>query len=151
MAIVRQSPLGDDSPEVLKLVADVSWPRSIRVGGTYWSTSIRVWWRFAARLFKAALATFDLDPLVYSYLGDPLASGETAIVAGVCNRSRSQLTVAEYSSVGPVLKLIDRDTVKGCVDARPVFRIVRCGFEKTVPRSIFSRSTDSRRRMGCRC
>lgn len=95
------------------LCDSVIWPRSVRIGRTYWSLSGRVWSRFAVRLLKAAWQRLGGDVTIYSYLGDPLEDAEAAIVADVCNAGDARLCVAEYSSLAPVLKRLDDGPTRG--------------------------------------
>ena len=100
-------------PRFRDLSDKVDWPRSIRVGDWYFSPSPRVWSRFAVRLFKAGLRVVGLSPKVYSFLGDPLSENEAVIVAQRCNELDAEISVAEYSSLGPVLEQISGNSHKG--------------------------------------
>jgi hypothetical protein len=101
-------------PRFAALSDEVVWPRSLRVGQHYWSMSPTVWTRFAIRLGKALVQRLGFNPEIYSFLGDPLEQHEAQIVADACGRdSAATLTVAEYSSMAPVLKLLSYPTRKG--------------------------------------
>ncbi len=91
----------------------VDWPRSIRLGNWFLSPSPLVWWRFLVRLSKAGLRVMGLSPKVYSFLGDPLNQKEAQIVAQRCNQANADISVSEYSSLGPILQLLNGDSHKG--------------------------------------
>lgn len=100
-------------PRFEALSDSVVWPRTIRIGRTYLSLSGRVWWRFAVRLIKATKRRLGLPAKVYSFLGTPLESDESSVVASICNAGSATLCVAEYSSLAPVLKQLSDDKLKG--------------------------------------
>ena len=100
-------------PRFSALVDEVVWPRSVRIGNHFWSVSVKVWARFAIRLGKAALQRIGYNPNIYSFLGDPLSPSEAALVTRVCSSDESRLSVAEYSSLAPVLKHLSAQTKKG--------------------------------------
>ena len=55
-------------PQFQSLSEGVVWPRSVRVGDYFWSTSILVWWRFAVRLIKAMLQKIGFRPTIYPHM-----------------------------------------------------------------------------------
>lgn len=93
--------------------ASAAWPRSVRIGDYFLSTSARVWGRFFVRILKAVAQRVGLHPTIYSFLGDPLKAQEARIVADVCNAANPKLAVAEYSSLAPVLKHLNEHITKG--------------------------------------
>ncbi len=93
--------------------ASVAWPRSVRIGDFFVSVSARVWGRFFVRILKAIAQRIGLSPSIYSFLGDPLEAREERMVAKVCNAANAKLVVAEYSSLGPVLKHLNSSIKKG--------------------------------------
>lgn len=101
-------------PRFAALSSEVVWPRSLRIGPHYWSLSPTVWARFAIRLGKALAQRLGFETKIYSFLGDPLEQHEAHVVACACaSQGGAQLTVAEYSSMAPVLKLLSYPTRKG--------------------------------------
>ncbi len=100
-------------PRLSALIDKVEWPRSIRVGSTYWSVSLRVWTRFFIRAFKELGHKLGLPKRISSYLGRPMNSAENKAIARVCNPDPADITIAEYSSMGPVLDLISSNTRRG--------------------------------------
>ncbi len=100
-------------PRIGQYIDDVEFPRSVKLGSKFWSLSLIVWWRFFIRLIKAALIKVGIDMRVQSYLGRRMSSGEERIVAGVWNKDPSPITIAEYSSIAPVLALLNHPTEKG--------------------------------------
>jgi Glycosyl transferases group 1 len=100
-------------PRLAELIDQVVWPGSIRVGSRYWSYSPRVWGRFLIRAVKAVARRLGFNPFVPSYLGRPMRPSENATVARISNRDPSAITIAEYSSMGPVLNLLTSATRRG--------------------------------------
>jgi len=100
-------------PRFLSLIKEITWPRSIRFGGYFCSLSPTVWMRFFIRIGKELLRRSGFGIPIYSYLGDPLSTHEAEIVAAVCNQATATLTVAEYSALGPVLKMLGTPALKG--------------------------------------
>lgn len=100
-------------PQTAALIDEVAWPGSVRIGGTRFSFSPLVWWRFVKRLVTEARKRMGADIEISSYLGRPLRASEEQAVAAVCNADPADVTIAEYSSMGPVLKRITAPTRKG--------------------------------------
>lgn len=95
------------------LANEMIWPRSVVIYGYNWSLSATVWWKFVVRLVKEIARRAGVKVPVYSYLGEPLSEKETRIVADICSGMKGRITVAEYSSLGPVLKALNSDGLKG--------------------------------------
>lgn len=89
------------------LADDVVWPGALRLGRRYVSTSPKVWGGFLRRLLREAAARAPLrrrrGPKVASLLGHPLEPREARRLADAANASPSDLVVAEYSAIAPVL------------------------------------------------
>lgn len=102
-------------PRLRVLVDEVEWPKTLRLGDRFISLAPRIWVRFAIRLAKEALMRAGLKLVIPSYLGKPLPTDEARIVADVCNARQAKITVAEYSSLGPVLKLLRPGTIHSCL------------------------------------
>ena len=100
-------------PRFENLVDQVEWPRSLRVGNWFFSPSPLIWGRFLRRLFKAAMSLVGSRGRIYSYLGDPLDPKEAVIVAKTCRNVSADISVAEYSSLGPLLDELQENTLKG--------------------------------------
>ncbi|MEM9375433.1 MAG: glycosyltransferase family 4 protein [Pseudomonadota bacterium] len=96
-----------------QLIDEVVWPRTVKIGQTYWSWSFIVWWRFFVRALKALANSLGWSILVPSYLGRPLSESEAKAVANVSNQDPGDITIAEYSSMGPVLKRLTSNTKTG--------------------------------------
>ncbi len=102
-------------PQLAALAAEVAWPRTVKLGSRFISLAPRVWVRFGVRLVKEALMRAGVRMVIPSYLGKPLTSDEAAITAAVCKARPATITVAEYSSLGPVLKLLGPGSLHGCL------------------------------------
>ena len=100
-------------PRIAELVDEVVWPGGVTLGGKRVSLSPLVWWRFAKRLVTELRLRAGQGVIVKSYLGRPLPEGEAKAVADICNASPAAVTIAEYSSLGPVLDDITAPTRKG--------------------------------------
>jgi len=115
-------------PRMKQWIDEIEWPGSVRIGENFWSLSFRVWFRFLIRMVKEAFIRCGLDIKIDSYLGRPVPMSEARRIAKVCNLSPRDITIAEYSSLGPVLKLITPNTQKGVLmhdllsDRGPRFR-----------------------------
>lgn len=106
-------PWSNIHPRLSALIDKVEWPRSIRLGSTHWSLSLRVWSRFFVRAFKEVGYRLGLPKRIPSYLGRPMILAENKAIAKVCNADPAHITIAEYSSMGPVLDLISSNTRRG--------------------------------------
>lgn len=95
------------------LIDEIVWPRSVKFGTRYWSLSPKVWGRFAVRLVKEAVRRLGKDITIHSYLGDPLDAPEERIVTRFCNSDPSEIVIAEYSSLGPVLDALPNHKARG--------------------------------------
>ena len=100
-------------PRLVSLVDDVKWPQTITGGKYYWSLSPSVWARFAVRFVKELIIRAGINLNIESYLGMPASEQEQQILAEICNADPSPITIAEYSSMAPVLSLIKAPTNKG--------------------------------------
>jgi glycosyltransferase involved in cell wall biosynthesis len=90
--------------EYWKAIDFFAWPGSILVKKTFWSYSPRVWGRFALRLAKEALKRAGLDKSKpHSFLADVPWETEARALARASDAGLSAVTVAEYSSLGPIL------------------------------------------------
>lgn len=100
-------------PRLGSLIEDCVWPGTIKLAGLYWSYSPRVWGRFLVRAFKAAAQRAGLKPFIPSYLGRPMSVAEQSALARASDRDPAAITIAEYSSLGPVLKRLTSPTRRG--------------------------------------
>lgn len=100
-------------PRLGALIDEIVWPRSIKIGSLYWSLSLQVWGRFVLRALKALGHKIGLSILVPSYLGRPLKANDEAAVINVSNQDPGDITIAEYSSMGPVLDGLTSNTRRG--------------------------------------
>jgi hypothetical protein len=92
-------------PDFNEIAAQIVAPRSIRIGRRYWSLSL--WGRFATRLGQEALRRAGSKFPVRSLLGAPLAPREAKELAALSDAYPAAVVAAEYSSLGPVLALVD--------------------------------------------
>lgn len=106
-------PFASIHPRISNLTDEVVWPRTVKLGKFYWSLSPRVWSRLPGRILRELFRKLGHDVTIDSYLGKPLGATENKIVANVCNKNVQAVTIAEYSSMGPTLKLINQPTVLG--------------------------------------
>ena len=100
-------------PRLDALVDKIIWPGSIKVGDRYWSYSPRVWGRFLIRAIKAIGQHVGINLFIPSYLGRPMSDAEEIELAKACDRDPGVITIAEYSSLGPVLKRLESPTRRG--------------------------------------
>jgi len=100
-------------PRLAALIDEVVWPGSLQVGDHYWSYSPRVWGRFMTRAGKALANSLGASIPIPSYLGRPMIESDEQMIAGVSNRDPGSITIAEYSSMGPVLKRLTSGTRRG--------------------------------------
>ncbi len=100
-------------PVFADLVAEVVWSRTIAVGRWRFSTAPQVWWRFARRIGQAVLIRLGRGGVVFSHLASPLDDTERREVAALCNDRETDLTVAEYSALAPVLGDLQRASRTG--------------------------------------
>lgn len=100
-------------PRLDALIDEVIWPGTIKAGGRYWSCSPRVWGRFLIRAMKAAGQRLGFTSFIPSYLGRPMSDAEETELARACDRNPGVITIAEYSSLGPVLKRLKSATRRG--------------------------------------
>jgi len=106
-------PWANIHPRLDDLIDEVVWPRTLKIGAFYWSLSLIVWMRFFVRAIKAGLRALGLNLIIPSYLGRPLPDSEARTVAKVAGRDLADITIAEYSSMGPVLSYLGTDTQRG--------------------------------------
>ena len=91
-------------PRFLDAVDEVVWPRTIRLADHYVSLCRKSWWRSARRAVRIVI-----DRLIYGQktknnrLGRPVVVTEARDLAKAANALPSDLVVAEYSSLAPVL------------------------------------------------
>lgn len=102
-------------PRFQVLVDEVVWPSSLRFNETYWSTSPRVWCRFAVRAFKELARKVGFSPTIKSYLATPLSDDECRRVQNLLAADISSIVIAEYSALGPVLRRVTEPSVKGAL------------------------------------
>lgn len=100
-------------PRLSALIDEVIWPGTIKVGGRYWSYSPRVWGRFLIRAMKAVGQRLGINSFIPSYLGRPMSGAEEIELAKACDRNPGVITIAEYSSLGPVLSRLKNPTRRG--------------------------------------
>jgi glycosyltransferase involved in cell wall biosynthesis len=102
-------------PRLEDLTKSVVWPGAVKIGSRYWSMSPRIWTRFALRLGKEAARRLGANIVIPSYLGREISPKEAEIVARACGASPAAITLAEYSSMGPVLKKLKARTIRACL------------------------------------
>ncbi len=102
-------------PRLLEKIDDVVWQDTTQIGARYVSLSPRVWVRFAARLMREAQKRLGFDFMVKTYLGKPLGRGELNRVVRAANARPADLTMAEYSSMAPVLQHLSYATQRSCL------------------------------------
>lgn len=102
-------------PRLLSLTSEVAWPRAVKLGSRYWSLSPRIYARFAVRLVKEAARRLGANIVIPSYLGKEISVAEAQIVARACDAKPGAITLAEYSSMGPALKLLNSNTLHACL------------------------------------
>ncbi len=102
-------------PRLAGFASTIVWPGSVKIAGRYWSTSPRIWTRFAVRLAKEAYRRLGGKLIIPSYLGKEISPKEASIVARVCDADPAAITLAEYSSMGPALKKLKRRTLHACL------------------------------------
>ena len=100
-------------PRIGALIDEVVWPNTVKFGSRYWSLSPKVWLRFVTRAVKEAGLRMGIDILVPSYLGRPLDRQDENAVVKISNQDPGDITIAEYSSMGPVLDRLTSDTRRG--------------------------------------
>ncbi|MEP1144661.1 MAG: glycosyltransferase [Henriciella sp.] len=100
-------------PRLDSLIDEIVWPGSVKIGALYWSRSPRVWGRFFVRALKELGRKIGLSILVPSYLGRPLIAADEVAVAKASNQDPGDITIAEYSSMGPVLSRLTSSTRRG--------------------------------------
>jgi hypothetical protein len=108
-------PWAEVHPRFKALVREIEWPASVRIGRRYWSVSPRVWMRFALRILKEAWRRAGGKVTIASYLGREIAPGEARRLAALCDRRPADITLAEYSSMGPALKQMQARTIHTCL------------------------------------
>lgn len=91
-------------PRLGKLIDDVKWQSSVKIGHRYWSTSPRIWWRFGVRICKEVFRRLGFDIQIPTFFSMPLELHEQKKVSALLNEDLADITVAEYSSLGPVLR-----------------------------------------------
>ncbi len=102
-------------PRLDQFTPEIVWPGAVKIGGRYWSFSPRVWKRFAVRLVQEAAIRLGAKITIPSYLGKEISPNEACLIAQVCDAAPAAITLAEYSSTGPVLKQLKRPTIHACL------------------------------------
>ena len=102
-------------PRLDQYTREIVWPGAVKIGGRYWSFSPRVWKRFAVRLVQEAAIRLGAKITIPSYLGKEISPNEARLIAQVCDATPAAITLAEYSSTGPVLKQLKRPTIHACL------------------------------------
>ncbi len=102
-------------PRLAELTKDIVWPGAIKLGSRYWSLSPRIWTRFALRLGKEAARRLGARIIIPSYLGREISPKEARMVARACDATPADITLAEYSSMGPALKKLKAKTIHACL------------------------------------
>lgn len=106
-------PFASVHPRLKALTDEIVWDGTIFVGGRYWSCSPRIWMRFVVRIGHELMRRAGLKVVWRNYFGRPMSQSEVARLAQAADRNPSDLTIAEYSSVGPVLGQLRSKTRKG--------------------------------------
>lgn len=96
-------------PRLEKLIDNVVWQSSVKLGQHYWSTSPRVWGRFSIRIVKEVMRRLGANIQIPTYFSTPLKKGERDRVSSILKQNLADITVAEYSSLGPVLVDLPQD------------------------------------------
>ncbi len=102
-------------PRLDQFTREIVWPGAVKIGGRYWSFSPRVWKRFAVRLVQESAIRLGAKITIPSYLGKEISPNEACLIAQVCDAAPAAITLAEYSSTGPVLKQLKRPTIHACL------------------------------------
>lgn len=102
-------------PRLGGFAKEILWPGAVKIGSRYWSLSPRIWTRFAVRLVKEAARRLGAKIVIPSYLGKEISPLEARKVAAACDANPSAITLAEYSSMGPALKLLKSKTLHACL------------------------------------
>lgn len=102
-------------PRIAALTSEIRWPGAVKLGARYWSISPRIWGRFAVRLVKEVYKRIGGKLVIPSYLGLEISQREADIMARTCDRTPADITLAEYSSMGPALKKIKARTIHACL------------------------------------
>lgn len=102
-------------PRIANLTTEIRWPGAVKLGERYWSVSPRIWGRFAVRLAKEAYRRIGGKLVIPSYLGLEISQREAGIMARTCDKDPANITLAEYSSMGPALKKIKARTIHACL------------------------------------
>lgn len=100
-------------PRFRELADEVVWAGTFQAGGRYWTVSPRIWARLGVRVFHAALNRIGVNIMWRNYFGRPMKMDEVKKLAATADRHPSDITIAEYSSVGPVLDHLTVPTRKG--------------------------------------
>ena len=102
-------------PRLDQYTREIVWPGAVKIGRRYWSLSPRIWKRFAVRLVQEAAIRLGAKITIPSYLGKEVSREEARIIAQACDAAPAAITLAEYSSTGPVLKQLKRPTIHACL------------------------------------
>jgi len=100
-------------PRFRRLIDEIVWEGTVEADGRYWSLSPRIWVRFGVRLVHEAMRRMGMKVMWRNYFGRPMEANEVKRIARAADRQTSDLTIAEYSSVGPVLDALEQPTRKG--------------------------------------
>ncbi len=106
-------PFASIHPRLRALIDEVVWEGAVEAGGRYWSISPRIWVRFGVRLVHELMRRAGMKVQWRNYFGRPMSSAEVARMGRAADREPADLTIAEYSSVGPVLDQLRQPTRKG--------------------------------------
>ncbi|MEO1190051.1 MAG: glycosyltransferase, partial [Pseudomonadota bacterium] len=90
-------------PRLDKLIDDVVWPSSTKIGHRFWSLSPRIWGRFGVRIVKEIFRRLGRDIQIPTYFATPLERHEREKVSSLLKPDLADITVSEYSSLGTVL------------------------------------------------
>ncbi|MEO1660041.1 MAG: glycosyltransferase family 4 protein [Pseudomonadota bacterium] len=96
-------------PRLEKLIDQVAWQSSIKLGHRYWSTSPRIWGRFGIRIVKEIMRRLGANIQIPTFFSTPLKTDERERVSAILKQDLADITVAEYSSLGPVLADLPKD------------------------------------------
>ncbi len=90
--------------------AIIHWPSTLKIGGTYVSTSPKVWARFIWRIGVAGLSKLKINlggfTKVTSLLGVVPSKSELQRTAKIVQALKPEMVVVEYSSLGPLFSLL---------------------------------------------
>jgi len=128
-------------PAFTDLAEEIVVPASAKAGGRFVSLSARVWSRFFVRLVLEAARRFrsggNTPPPFPSRLADELAPREAMAMARDAQRRPASITVAEYSSLASVLRLVSNGGRKACL-VHDLFSMRAAAFRSSGERPDFA-------------